>query len=904
MNQSTRTEEMTWHALSVEEVLVELRTSPEGLQEAEAVQRLEKYGPNLLAEEQESSALALLLHQFKSPLIYILLIAAGGSLLLGEVIDAAVIFVIVLFNAALGFFQEYKAERALEALRRMAEPVAEVIREGEIREIPSEEIVPGDIIAVTTGDRIPADSRLIETRTLQVEEAALTGESVPSNKNTEVIADIHQPLADRNNMLYAGTIVSSGKGVAVVVATGGQTEAGRIARHVSEAPAKETPIQRKLNAVARLLAVVGVLVAALLVGIGYWRGFDLYTLFLTAVAAAVSFIPEGLPAIVTIVLAIGVQRMARRNAIVRKLPAVEALGSATVVCTDKTGTLTKNQMTVQTCVTPERSYQITGEGYRPEGEFLSEGDRVNPLEEADLEFLLQVAALCNDARLVEEEGQWRIVGDPTEGALTVASLKAGIAIPELQERYPRVNEVPFNSEFKYMATLHRSSHGSSLVCVKGAPERILGMSDRVRVNGEIRPLAEEQYRHLRDSSDSLAAEAYRVLAIAYKEIEPEASELPREQVENQLVFLGLAGMIDPARPEAQAAIESAREAGIRVIMITGDNPVTAKAIAASLGFEEGDVVAGRELTQMSDEDLGKKIKHVSVFARVQPHDKYRIVKALQEQGELVAMTGDGVNDAPALKLANIGISMGIAGTDVARESSEMVLADDNFATIIAAVEEGRTIFSNLRKVVQYLLSTNTGEVLTFLVSTSAGLPLPLLPVQILFVNLATDGFAMAPIAFEPKEPGLLKHPPRPPEEPVITKRIAARMVMVAVIMVVGTLGLFLYELHNVELIKARTMAFTTLAVFQLFNAFNARSSTQSVFRIGLFSNPYILMGVGFSFLLQVLVVHLAPLQAIFRTTALRVDEWGLIILVCSSIFIVEEIRKAIAPELFESHERD
>ncbi len=883
-------ESSNWHAKPWEEVMREIGATPDGLTPAEAEERLRIYGPNILAGEQKQSPVIKFLEQFRSPLIYILLLASAISFALGEVIDGSVILFIVIFNAIIGFTQEYRAEKALEALKQMAAPTAQVVRAGDEISIPSENVVPGDIIRVVAGDRVPADARLIEAVRLKAEEAALTGESVPVDKHTDPLpADI--AIADRDNMIYAGTIIASGRGTAVVTSTGVNTVTGSIASEVQAAPADETPIQRKLAQIGNLLGVIGSLIALLLVGIGILRGFTIYTLFLTAVAVAVSFIPEGLPAIVTIVLAVGVQRMARRRAIIRKLPAVEALGSATVICTDKTGTLTQNEMTVRTCCTPDGGYTITGEGYRPEGEFLTDDTPVDPNEHPDLVRLLTAAALCNDSHLVERDSQWIITGDPTEGALVVAARKAGIRKPSLDEDYPRIDELPFESDLKYMATLNRTDGGRNAIYVKGAPEVVLGMCD----------LPDARRDAIMQTNHDLAAQAYRVLAVACKDAPTDKDHLHRGDVESGMTFLGLFGMIDPPRPEAFDAVRKAKQAGIRVIMITGDNPDTARAIADELMIlNSGETVTGRELERMSDEELERRIGRISVFARVDPQHKYRIVQALKKQGHIVAMTGDGVNDAPALKRADIGVSMGVTGTDVARESSDMVLSDDNFATIIGAVEEGRTIFANLRKVVQYLLSTNTGEVLTFIVAIVAGLPLPLLPVQILWVNLVTDGFSTAPLSVEPKEGDVLRQPPRDPREPVVTRRSLWRMGTIAAIMTAGTVGIFYYSMRADDLDTARTMAFATLAIFQLFNAFNARSPVQSIFRLGFLSNPLVLAGVGISFLLQVAAVEVGFMQRIFETRSLAVHEWALVIAISSSVLIIEEIRKAVAPHLFET----
>ena len=887
-----------WHCMSADEVLRRLNSSLEGLAPGEAEQRLAMYGPNTIEKAKGTPAIVRFLKQLRSPLIYVLLAASVISFALGEIINGEVILIIVVFNAIIGFAQEYKAEKALEALKKMAAATAKVVRAGEEMEISAERVVPGDLVVIVAGDKIPADSRILEAIRLKVDESMLTGESVPVDKGVEVVTR-DTPLAERSDMLYATTAVAAGRGMAAVVATGNNTQTGRIAEEVQQSPVVETPIQRKLAQVGRWLGIVGLLVAAVLVGVGVIRGFDIYTLFFTAVAVAVAFIPEGLPAIVTIVFAIGVQRMARRNAIIRKLPAVESLGSSTVICTDKTGTLTKNEMTVETCFVSGTHFGITGSGYDPEGEFRIDGQSINPSDYPSLSLALTAAVLCNDAEMIETDSEWIISGDPTEGALVVAARKAGIRKIMLDEEHPRLDEIPFEPESKYMATLNKFG-GQANICVKGAPEILASMCSHVRSDGHDVPLSGEHASAINDTNRSLAKDAFRVLAVAYKEAAENKTSITREDVETGLVFLGLFGMLDPAREEAFKAVADARTAGIRVVMITGDNPVTAEAIAKKLGILDGNrVVSGQELEKLTDDELAQQADTISVYARVEPRHKYRIVEVLKRNGHLVAMTGDGVNDAPALKRADIGIAMGRTGTDVARESSDVVLADDNFATIIAAVDEGRTIFANLRKIVQYLLATNSGELLTFLTAILLGLPLPLLPVQILWVNLVTDGFATVPLAVEPEEGDAMSEPPRNPSEPVITWRSIWRICLVAALMAAGTLGLFAWALHISGLLQARTMAFATLAIFQLFNTFNARSSVYSIFRIGFLSNWYVLLGVGTSFLLQIAVTQVPFLQAAFTTTALTLREWLLIVAVSSSVLIVEEIRKLITPRLFE-----
>jgi Ca2+-transporting ATPase len=891
-----------WHTMPIDMVLHELNSSIEGLKFAEATERLRIYGFNRLPEEKKPTLLLKFTAQFKSPLIYILLVASAISFALHEVIDGSVILLITFFNAIIGFAQEYKAEKSLEALKKMAAPTATVIRESEEIEIPSEQLVPGDIVAIETGDRIPADVRLIEAVRLKVDEAILTGESVPVDKDPIPLPQ-DTPITDRKNMLYAGTVAVSGRGLGVVVATAGNTEMGQIAKEVQSAPSTETPLQQKLGKIGQLLGFIGIAIALLLIFIGKIREFELRDLFFTAVAAAVSFIPEGLPALVTIVLAVGVQRMARRNAIIRKLPAVETLGAATVICTDKTGTITKNEMTIRVCWTSTSEFYVTGDGYKPEGQFLVDGTPVQVNEFPELKLMLTICTLCNNSHLIERHGDWSIAGDPTEGAILVAARKAGLKKRTLEEEYKRIDEIPFESERQYMATINKTASGQLLLCVKGAPERIISMCSSIRYHDKNEPLLPEKSKFILETYQSLANRAYRVLAIAYKELPSEKSEVSQSDVERDLVFLGLVGMLDPPRPEVFEAVKKAKQAGIRVIMITGDNPATATAIAREVGILDNmEVVSGTELDNMSDEELANRIGRIAVFARTEPRHKLRIVQALKQNGELVAMTGDGANDAPALKSADIGISMGITGTDVAREAADMVLADDNFATIVAAIEEGRVIFSNLRKVVEYLLATNTGEILTFISSIIAGLPLPLLPVQILWVNLVTDGFATSPLSVEPPESDVLKRPPRDPREPIISKFQISRILMVATIMTVGTMLLF--ERHlDVGIVKARTIAFVTLATFQLYNAFNARSSVTSILKLGILSNLFVILGVGAGLFLQIAVVQIPLLHPVFRTTSLGFGEWLLALGVSGTLLVAEEMRKKIIPYAFEPSAR-
>jgi len=889
----------SWHALPASQVLEQLNTTPDGLSTEEALRRLGRFGRNELPEAKKPSPALVFLNQFRSPLIYILLVAAMLSFASRHPVDGLVILAVVILNSIIGFFQEYRAERALEALKKLAALQATVLRDHEEENINAAELVPGDVIMLEVGAKVPADGRVLVAVNLKTDESALTGESVTVEKSRDPLpAD--RPLAERTNMVYSGTTAAYGRGMVAVTATGRAMEIGRIASQVvAESAAADgvTPVQRKLARLAGHLGIVGLAIALAIIAAGVIRQLGLLEMFFVGVAAAVSFIPEGLPAVVTIVLAVGVQRMAKRCAVIRKLPAVETLGSATVICSDKTGTLTRNEMTVRAGYTPDTEFTVTGEGYAPKGAFHVHGREVARADLSDVESMLAAFVLCSDARLHLEEGAgWKIIGDPTEGALMVAGEKLGLRKHELEAAQPRIDEIPFDSEKRYMATLHQLPDGRKVAYVKGAPERILGMSDRYQTRGEPARLDSDAAAEFAARNTEMAASAFRLLAVAHKEFPPEIGEIERPDIESGLVFLGAVGMMDPPRDEARLAIQAAKEAGIRVIMVTGDHPDTARTIAGLLGLlEEGThVIPGRDLNAMTDDELIAVIGRIAVVARAEPEHKIRIIRALKSQGHIVAMTGDGVNDAPALKLADIGIAMGIAGTDVAKEASDMVLLDDNFATIIRAVEEGRGIFSNIRRVVNYLLATNTGEVLIYLSTIISGLPIPLLPVQILWINLVTDGFSTVPLSLEPRETDLLRQPPRNPREPIVDKPMIYRIAFVSLFMLIGTLFLYGWGLANVGLDHARTYAFVVMVLFQAFNVLNVRSSRYSVFQIGVLSNPYVFAGAAASILAQLAAVHTGFFQAIFHTVPLSQYEWALCVALSSTVFWAEEIRKALA----------
>ena len=781
---------VAWHALPVEACLERLRSARGGLTGAEADRRLKENGPNELQGARRASPWALLLEQFRNVLIIILLIAVALSAVLGEGVEAVAIAVIVLFAVLLGFVQEYRAERSMEALREMAAPTATVLRDGEEIEVPARELVPGDMILLYAGDRVPADARLVEAVNLRLEEAPLTGESVPVEKQTAPTPGDELAVGDRTSMVYAGTAVTYGRGRAVVTATGMETEFGKVARMLQDVVSGRTPLQENLAKVGKLLARAALAVVAVIVVVGLLRGQPFIEMFIFGIALAVAVVPEALPAVVTISLAIGVQRMVRRNALIRRLPAVETLGSTSVICSDKTGTLTRDEMTVRRLHVAGRTLDVSGTGYEPVGTFSHEGSEVEP--PGPVACLLEAAALASDAHVARKEGtdRWVVKGDPTEGALVVAAAKAGLHKADLDARYPRVGEVPFTSETKRMITLHDTPDGV-VAYSKGAPEVILDSCTRVATDGGERPLGPADREAVLDAARRMAGEALRVLAVATRR------DATLADAEQDMTFLGLIGMIDPPRPEARPAIERCAEAGIKVVMITGDHPLTAQAVARELGvLRDGRVVTGAELEAMTEEEFARQVDDIEVYARVSPAHKLRVVTALQERGHVVAMTGDGVNDAPALKKAAIGIAMGITGTDVTKEAAAMTLTDDNFASIVAAVEEGRGIFNNIKKYLVYLLSSNLGEIGLMAGAALLGLPLPLTAVMLLYVNLATDGLPALALAVDPPEPDLMRHPPRNPRTGIFTRPVVTLMVVGGVWSTLVNLALFAWATRS------------------------------------------------------------------------------------------------------------
>jgi Ca2+-transporting ATPase len=885
MNRIAEQSVAPWHTLSAGTVLSRLESGPDGLSGAEAEHRLSIYGPNELQAASIISPWAILLEQFNNVLIIILLIATAVSAFLGHGTEAIVITAIVLFAVILGFVQEYRAERAIDALRRMAAPAAFVIRGGEEMQVPSRNLVPGDVVHLRAGYRVPADLRLLDCVNLQIEESALTGESVPVEKHADPLDDIDLALGDRKNMAYAGTTASYGRGRGIVVATGMHTEFGRIAKMLETVEVGRSPLQENLDRVGRLLAWAAVVVVVLIVILGLMHGRPLLEMFIFGIALAVAVVPEALPAVVTVSLAIGVQRMVRRNALIRRLPAVETLGSTSVICSDKTGTLTKDEMTARKIFTAGDLWEISGAGYEPDGGFTLNGKSVEPSE--PLKFLLRAATLASDAHIVhnQEDGLWQVKGDSTEGALIVAAAKAGMDKTRLDEKFPRVGEIPFSSEKKRMTTLHESPDGT-VAYAKGAPEIILASCARWMTRAGIVDLDAAEREAILETARLMAAEALRVLAIACK------SDASMEDAESGMTFVGLVGMIDPPRQEARRAVQMCRQAGIRVRMITGDHPLTARSVATELEIlRKGNVVSGSELDEMSESELDDEIGRIEVYARVSPAHKLRVVTALQQKGQVVAMTGDGVNDAPALKKADIGIAMGITGTDVSKEAAAMTLLDDNFASIVAAVEEGRGIFGNIRKYLMYLISSNIGEILLMAAATLAGLPLPLSAVQILYVNLATDGLPALALSVDPPEPDLMRRPPRNPRTGIFTRPVVVLMGIGGLWSAAVNLAIFTGALYaGLPIKKAMSMTFVSLVLIQFLKAYNYRSDHLSVFRKP-FANKWLNLAILWELILLFLVITVPFLESAFGTSNLTVTEWALLSAAAFTVVPVVEIGK-------------
>ncbi len=908
---------------TLDKLAIFLETDSErGLAGEGVVRRHAEFGPNELPEAPPPSMLKLFLSQFTSVIVWVLIVAAIISGLLEDWLDAAAILTILFLNSLLGFVQEFRAERSLAALRKMSVTMARVVRGGVLRSIPARELVPGDLILLEAGDRIPADARLVYTTNFQTQEASLTGESTPVQKDAGVIAGTDVPLAERTNMAFMGTVAVSGKARALVVATALRTELGRIAAMIqkaAEAERTETPLQRRLEQFGYTLLWLALAVVTVVFALGYLRGEPLVAMFMTSVSLAVAAVPEGLPAVVTITLAVGITRMVKRHTLIRKLPAVETLGSTTVICSDKTGTLTKNEMTVTRLFAGERVFEVTGEGYEPVGEIREKSSELKvlsselcgsnlhlenaelrtqnsePSQSPALRELLTAAVLCNGATLREENGTWQVIGDPTEGALLVVAAKAALTIEKLASAYDFLEEVPFDPERKMMTIVRRTPDGP-VAYVKGAPDVLLRhCTHRQAMDGTTEPLTESIRAAILDANAAFAHEALRVLGVARRRLDREPEAYRAQELEDRLVFLGLAAMKDPLRPEAKAAIQACHDAGIRTVMITGDHKDTAVAIAEELGVLKGpeQALSGMELDRLSDDELVRTVEQVTVYARVSAEHKLRIVKAWKAQGAVVAMTGDGVNDAPAVKAADIGVAMGVTGTDVTKEAADMVVTDDNFASIVMAVEEGRGIFDNIRKTIHFLLSCNVSEVLVMLFATLIGLPLPLLPIQILWMNLVTDGFPALALAVDPKSPDLMKQPPRRPEARLLDGgrllAIGGEGLMLGLI-ALGAFSYSLYGLHR-ELDQARTVAFTVMVVVQLVHAFNCRSDRLSLFQLGVGTNRALVWAFLLSLVVQVAVLTVPAAGPVFKIASLPVEDWALIFfLALLPLVIMESIK--------------
>ena len=874
-----------WHRLTVAEAAEKLNTTLLGLTTDEATRRLADVGPNELLASKAVSPWTILLEQFKNVLIIILLAATALSAFLGHGIEAIAITVIVLFAVVLGFWQEYRAERAIEALREMAAPVATVIRNGREQRLPARDLVPGDVILFATGDKVPADARVAEAVNLQTVEAALTGESAPIEKHTSALQEEQLPTGDRINMAYAGTAVTYGRGKGVVVATGMATEFGKIASMLESVETVKTPLQENLDRIGKSLARAAFAVVLVIVILGLFRSQPFIEMLIFGVALAVAVVPEALPAVVTISLALGVKRMVRRNALVRRLPAVETLGSTSVICSDKTGTLTRDEMTVRKLFVDGKIVEVSGAGYETQGSFSENGSTIQPTE--PLLMMLRGAALASDARLARDgaEDRWHVEGDPTEGAMIVAAAKAGLVKTELDSQFPRTGEIPFSSETKRMTTLHNSADGV-VAYSKGAPETIVDSCTRRWCESGVVPLTGGGKAEILNVAQEMASQALRVLAVATKR------DTVIEDAEREMTFLGLLGMIDPPRPEVSEAVEKCEEAGIKAVMITGDHPLTARAVGQELRLlKSGRVVTGAELEITDDEEFRNSVEDIEVYARVSPAHKLRVVTALQEKGHVVAMTGDGVNDAPALKKADIGIAMGITGTDVSKEAAAMTLIDDNFASIVAAVEEGRGIFSNIKKYLMYLLSSNVGEIGLMAGATLAGLPLPLSAVQILYVNLATDGLPALALAVDPPENDLMKRPPRDPRSGIFTRPVVLLMLVGGIWSTIVNLSLFVWALNSGRSVQqAMTMTFVSLVLIQFFKAYNFRSDRHSVLRQP-FANKWLNLAIAWELIMLALILYVPVLERVFGTFALAASDWLLIVSAAFTVSPVLELAK-------------
>lgn len=888
---------MEWYNKKPAEIENELSTHVDnGLSSKEANDKLNKYGKNALEEQKGRSYFAKLMDQFKDPMIIILLAASIVSAVVGQIEDSIIIVAIIVIMALLSLYQEGKAEESIKALQKMASPHAKVKRDGKIVEIASENLVPGDIVILETGNIVPADLRLFDSANLKIDESSLTGESVPVEKDANLNYEGIVEIGDRENMAFSSTIVSYGHGEGIVIGTGKYTEIGKIATSIQSLEDEQTPLQKRLAGLSKTLGLVTVGICALVFLVGVLYKKPLLDMFMTSVSLAVAAIPEGLPAIVTIVLSLGMNKMAKKNAIVKRLLAVETLGTTTVICSDKTGTLTQNEMTAVKSFIDGVEMDITGTGYEPVGNFLKDEKEIKIDDLKSLNVFAHIASLTNDATLVKEDELYNMIGDPTEGALLTMAEKLSINKEAANKNYPRIAEIPFDSDRKMMSTFHNNFMEKNTVSfTKGAPDIILDKCSKILFNGEIVELTDELRKEVFDKNIEFARQALRVLAFACKSYEAMPEDISTENIENEMIFVGLVGMIDPSRPEAKLAIKECKDAGIVPVMITGDYLETAFAIGKDLGIveDEDQVIMGKELNNLSSEEIKEIVKHKRVFARVSPQNKVQIVTAFKENGEIVAMTGDGVNDAPAIKKADIGISMGITGTDVAKNTSDVILTDDNFATIVHSVEEGRIIYANIKKFISFLLSCNIGEILIVLIAILLNLEEPFVPIQLLWLNLVTDSFPALALGVEKGEEDIMDQPPRDPNEPILDKHSAVLIGLQSVAITVATLGAYFYGLKHYgdNINGARTVAFATLILSELLRSYSVRSMKHTVFHIGIFSNRKLVIGTTISAILMLVVIYIPGLNDLFYTVPLGLKEWSVIIPVAFLPFIVGELRK-------------
>ena len=886
-------EKINFFAKDADEVLRILSSRGEGLSSDEAAERLDRYGPNVLPSIYKHGPLIRFLKQFDNLLIYVLLASAVITALMAHWVDSSVIFGVVIINSVIGFIQEGKAEKAMEAIRKLLTFESSVLRNSVRTSIAAEHIVPGDIVLLESGDKIPADMRLIRVKELRIDEAILTGESVPVEKSTEAVPE-DALLGDRHSMAFAGTLVTSGQGSGVVVATAGGTEMGKISEMVGTVESLETPLLRKIAQFSKQLTVTILVVSAIVfaMGVFVWAHKS-SEMFLVAVGLAVAAIPEGLPAIITITLSVGVHRMARRNAIIRRLPAVETLGSVTVICSDKTGTLTRNEMTVTTVITGGRMFEVSGSGYEPKGEIFEGGKAAQVDKLGQLKELARAGLLCNDSTLRNDNGQWRISGDPTEGSLIPLAIKCGLDVQEVKNKYSRIDVIPFESQHRFMATLNESDEGGRIIYLKGAPETVLELCSKEHKAGQDEQINKD---HWNEQIEKIASNGQRSLGVAYKRVDSKLDKISINELQKDMVLLGICGIIDPPREEAIDAVNECKTAGIQVKMITGDHPITAQAIGKQMGIAmERGAITGVHLTEADEQTVLKYAEDVNVFARVSPEHKLILVQALQKQGQIVAMTGDGVNDSPAIKQADVGIAMGIKGTEAAKEASEIVLADDNFASIVHAVAEGRTVYDNIRKSIMFILPTNAGESLVIIIAIGLGYALPITAVQILWVNMITAVTLSMALAFEPPETDVMMRPPQRPSSPILSGLLIWRIIFVSVIMMTGTTGLFLWEIgRDTHIEAARTVAVNTIVMFEFFYLLNARYiSRSSLSYEGLFGNKYVLITMGLTILFQIPFTYFGPMQKLFGTVGLGAAEWVRIVAVTFSVFVLMEIEKFI-----------